>query len=85
MALNDLFAVQYFKPGVLFCILFRVYRIMPRKRKKSCHQKPPLVFTESPVNKQRNVPTPVYCAQHPISVPRQSTHNMSWVLITFEF
>lgn len=52
---------------------------MPRRRKKSSHQKPPLIFTESPVNRQRNVPTPVYCAQHPISVPRQSVQDMSWV------
>lgn len=52
---------------------------MPRRRKKSSHQKPQLIFTESPVNRQRNVPTPVYCAQHPISVPRQSIQDMSWV------
>lgn len=56
---------------------------MPRRRKKSSHQKPPLIFTESPVNRQRNVPTPVYCAQHPISVPRQSVQDMSWVCVIY--
>ncbi|XP_062566188.1 uncharacterized protein LOC134228551 [Saccostrea cucullata] len=54
-------------------------RNMPRRRKKSSHHKAPLVFTESPVNKQRNVPTPVFCAQHPITVGQHSTSNVSWV------
>ncbi|XP_061181345.1 uncharacterized protein LOC133189923 [Saccostrea echinata] len=52
---------------------------MPRRRKKSSHLKAPLVFTESPVNKQRNLPTPVYCAQHPVTVAQHSTSNVSWV------
>lgn len=55
------------------------YRNMPRRRKRSSHHRPPLVFTESPVSKRRNAPTPVYCAQHPVTVPQRSASNVSWV------
>ncbi|KAK3101292.1 hypothetical protein FSP39_002437 [Pinctada imbricata] len=55
---------------------------MPRKRRKSCVNKEPLIFTESPVSKQRNLPTPVYCARHPAtvcSVPVEEATSFTWV------
>ncbi|OWF54985.1 hypothetical protein KP79_PYT17997 [Mizuhopecten yessoensis] len=56
---------------------------MPRKRKKSsCDRKPQLIFTESPVTNQRNVPSPVCCALHPRTaqtVPVDQLDKSSWV------
>lgn len=56
---------------------------MPRRKKKSTlERKPSLVFTESPVNIQNNVLTPVLCARHPptaSSVPIENLSNLSWV------
>jgi hypothetical protein len=50
---------------------------MPRRRKSVHSNKAPLIFTESPVNKQSNVPSPIYCARHPLtakSVPVEDLH-----------
>ncbi|XP_033751306.1 uncharacterized protein LOC117335437 [Pecten maximus] len=56
---------------------------MPRKRKKSNRdRKAPLIFTESPVANQRNVPSPVCCALHPRTaqaVPVDQLDKSSWV------
>lgn len=56
---------------------------MPRKKKKSClERKPSLLFTESPVHRQKNVPSPVLCARHPAtatSVPVEQMHRLHWV------
>lgn len=55
---------------------------MPRRRKSIHSNKAPLIFTESPVNKQSNVPSPVYCARHPLtakSVPVEDLQDLSWV------
>ncbi|CAH1785769.1 unnamed protein product [Owenia fusiformis] len=41
----------------------------PRKRKRkdsSTSRKPPLIFTESPINKRHNLPSPVFSADFPI-------------------
>ncbi|XP_060064520.1 uncharacterized protein LOC132544885 [Ylistrum balloti] len=56
---------------------------MPRKRKKSNRdRRPPLIFTESPVANQRNVPSPVCCALHPRTaetIPVDQLDKSSWV------
>ncbi|XP_045177390.2 uncharacterized protein LOC123537621 [Mercenaria mercenaria] len=56
---------------------------MPRRKKKSSlARKPSLVFTESPVHVQNNVPSPVLCARHPptaSSVPVDELHHLPWV------
>ncbi|XP_069132355.1 uncharacterized protein [Argopecten irradians] len=56
---------------------------MPRKRKKSGRdRKAPLIFTESPVDIQRNVPSPVCCALHPRTaqtIPVEQLNKSSWV------
>jgi hypothetical protein len=58
---------------------------MPRRKKKSSlATRPSLVFTESPVHVQNNVPSPVLCARCPPtanSIPVDELHNLSWVLI----
>lgn len=60
---------------------------MPRRRKCAHSNKAPLIFTESPVNKQSNVPSPIYCARHPLtakSVPVEDLHDLSWVSPQFQ-
>ncbi|XP_060562364.1 uncharacterized protein LOC132721989 [Ruditapes philippinarum] len=56
---------------------------MPRRKKKSSlATRPSLVFTESPVHVQNNVPSPVLCARCPPtanSIPVDELHNLSWV------
>ena len=57
---------------------------MPRRRKSVHSNKAPLIFTESPVNKQSNVPSPIYCARHPLtakSVPVEDLHDLTWVCL----
>lgn len=60
---------------------------MPRRRKSVHSNKAPLIFTESPVNKQSNVPSPIYCARHPLtakSVPVEDLHDLTWVSPQFQ-
>lgn len=56
---------------------------MPRRKKRSTnHNKAPLIFTESPVNKQNNPPVPVYCSEHPqtaVSIPVEEFGDLTWV------
>ncbi|KAL4225069.1 hypothetical protein ACF0H5_015763 [Mactra antiquata] len=55
---------------------------MPRKKKSTLERKPSLVFTESPINIQRNLLSPVLCARHPptaSSIPIENLQNLSWV------
>lgn len=56
---------------------------MPRRRKKSAQQrKPSLIFTDSPVNIQTHVPSPVLCARHPPTAKSVSVfelEDMPWV------
>ena len=59
---------------------------MPRKRRKSSFQsKPSLIFTESPINIVKNVPSPVMCARYPptaTSVPVEDLQELTWVCNT---
>lgn len=61
---------------------------MPKRRNRSTlAKKPSLLFTESPVNVQNNVPSPVFCARHPPtakSVPISELQDLSWVSPQFK-
>lgn len=52
---------------------------MPRRRKSLHNNKAPLIFTESPVNIQSNVPSPVYCSRHPLTAKSVPVGDLSWV------
>lgn len=36
-----------------------------RRRRSTDHRRPPLIFTESPVNITHGIPSPALCANHP--------------------
>ncbi|XP_052282063.1 uncharacterized protein LOC127879324 [Dreissena polymorpha] len=62
---------------------------MPRKKKKSIlEKKPSLLFLESPLHIQHNVPTPVLCARHPPTadtVPVENLQHLTWVSPQFRY
>ena len=70
-------------PVVLKINAIVCYFRMPRKRKKSTlARKESLIFTESPVNIQNNIPSPVLCARHPptaVSIPVEDIDDLPWV------
>ena len=74
------------KSGILYAHEF-VFDRMPRRRKRSTQQKKPsLIFTESPVNIQTHVPTPVLCARHPPTAQTVSVselEDLSWVNLLY--
>lgn len=61
---------------------------MPRRKKKSnLERRPSLVFTDSPIHVQKNLPSPVFCARHPPtakSVPVEALQHLPWVSSQFQ-
>ena len=59
---------------------------MPRRRKR-LSQKAPLTFEESPINIARNIPSPVFCSDHPPTadtVQLDSQYEVPWVRLVFQ-
>jgi len=55
---------------------------MPRRKKATDARKASLVFVESPVHIQKNVPSPVLCARYPPTanpVPIDELQSVLWV------
>ncbi|WAR02427.1 hypothetical protein MAR_008985 [Mya arenaria] len=62
---------------------------MPKRRKKFLQeQKPALLFTESPVHIENNIPSPVLCARHPPtakSIQVDDLQSLTWVSPQFKY